>query len=180
MPLPSVIFDARTAGAKLPRHLSAFEQAARHWQSGYELLVVDDTGDRRLPPLALRHQAMLLSCSEAALGGRLNSAVGASHGEVLLFPGLGDRRVPAWLGHRLAIAESERGWDAAILPVQYPGWLRRWWASLYRSSPRDTYWVARDWFERIGGFDPQLGSDALPDLLERLRACQARVAIESV
>jgi hypothetical protein len=179
MSLPSVFLDARTAGAQLPRNLITFEQAARQWQGGYELLLVDDTGDRRLPALARRHQAMLLSCSAPTLGSRLNAAVDASHGEVLLFPGLGARRAADWLSHRLAEVEMDRQWDAAVLPLHDLGRLMRWWSWLHRASPRDTFWVAREWFERIGGFDPQLGSDALPDLLERLRACQARVSIDS-
>lgn len=177
MTLSSVLFDARTAGAKLPRNLVIFEQAARRWQGGYELLVVDDTGDRRLPALAQRHQATLLSCSSATLGSRLNAAVRASRGEILLFPGLGDRRVAAWLSQRLIDVELDSRWDAAVLPVRRHSWIRWWWL-LQGPSPRDTFLVARPWFERIGGFDPQLGNDALPDLLERLRACQARVSIE--
>ncbi|MCE8016904.1 hypothetical protein HOP62_12575 [Halomonas sp. MCCC 1A17488] len=180
MPLASVIFDARAAGAKLPRSMVLFEQAARRWQGGYELLLVDDTGDRRLPDLAQRYQVMLVSCSAANLGSRFNAAVRVSRGDVLLFPGLGDRRAVDWLSLRLIDLdlEPESGWDAAVLPVRRHSWLRWWWL-LQRPSPLDTFWVARDWFERIGGFDPQLGSDALPDLLERLRACQARVSIET-
>lgn len=179
MSLPSVILDARTAGAQLPRSLVTLEQAAGQWLGGYELLLVDDTGDRRLPDLARRHQAILLSCSAPNLGYRLNAAVDASHGDVLLFPGLGARRAVDWLGHRVAEGEMGRQWDAAVLPLNHQGRMMRWWSGLHRTSPRDTFWVAREWFERIGGFDPQLGSDALPDLLERLRACQARVAIDS-
>ncbi|MGR2740610.1 hypothetical protein ACUY1T_19360 [Billgrantia sp. Q4P2] len=178
MTLSSVIFDARAAGAKLPRNLVIFEQAARRWQGGYELLLVDDTGDRRLPALAQRHQATLLSCSSSTLGSRLNAAVRASRGEVLLFPGLGDRRVADWLSQRLIDVELDSHWDAAVLPVRRHSWIRWWWL-LQGPSPCDTFLVARPWFERIGGFDPQLGSDALPDLLERLRACQARVSIET-
>ncbi|MGR4066560.1 hypothetical protein [Billgrantia sp. C5P2] len=177
MSLASVIFDARTAGARLPRSLVIFEQAARRWQGGHELLLVDDTGDRRLPSLAQRHQAVLLSCGSASLGSRFNAAVGASRGDILLFPGQEDRRAADWLSHRLADVELAGDWDAAVLPMRRHSWLR-WWGLLQRLSPMDTYWVARSWFDRIGGFDPQLGSDALPDLLERLRACQARVSIE--
>ncbi|MCE8021701.1 hypothetical protein HOP51_16515 [Halomonas sp. MCCC 1A11036] len=178
MPLSSVILDARSAGAKLPRNLVSFEQAARRWQGIYELLLVDDTGDHRLPALAQRYRATLLSCGSTPLGSRLNAAVRASRGELLLFPGLADRRAMNWLSHWLVEIEPGEQWDAAILPVRRHGWLRRWWL-LQRPSPLDTFWVVRTWFERIGGFDPQLGSDALPDLLERLRACQARVSVET-
>ncbi|MGQ4878301.1 hypothetical protein ACOJCM_06975 [Billgrantia sp. LNSP4103-1] len=175
MTLPSVFLDARTAGAQLPHNLLSLGQAARQWQGGYELLLVDDTGDRRLPDLARRHQAILLPCSAPTLGRRLNAAVGASHGEVLMFPGLGACHAIDWLSQRMAEFELGRKWDAAVSPLYRQRRTRRWWSWLHKTSPRDTFWVAREWFERIGGFDPQLGCDALPDLLERLRACQARV-----
>ncbi|OUE40047.1 hypothetical protein BZY95_14965 [Billgrantia desiderata SP1] len=175
MPTYSVILDARTAGAQLPRTLVAFDRAAGSWKDAHELLLVDDTGDRRLPDLAQRHHATLLPCTAATQGARLNAAVGASHGELLLFPGLVNRRVIDWLPE----VEAERTWDAAVLPVQRQGRLLRWWNWLQRAASEDTYWVERAWFELIGGFDPQLDGDAPTDLLARLRACGARIWLAS-
>ncbi|MCC5882274.1 MAG: hypothetical protein JJU25_06495 [Halomonas sp.] len=175
MPLASVFIDARSAGAKLPRHLVTVEQAASKWKGSHEVLLVDDTGDRRLPPLAHRHQARLLSTTSPLLGSRLNAAVAASQGERLLFPGTLTRDELVWLGESLSADERGLLCDAAVMRRKRRGRLQRWWSWLTRATTRDTFWVARDWFERIGGFDPQLDSEALSDLLERLRACGANV-----
>lgn len=177
MPLVSVILDARTAGAKLPRSLSIFRQAAKCRRGGCELLIMDDTGDHRLPALAQRHQASLLNCNSVPLGRRLNAAVNSSRGEILLFPGTGTPRMAEWLEQRLTEEELGGRWDAAVLSLRAQGWLWRW-RLLQRFSPLDTFWITRAWFERIGGFDHQLERDALPDLLDRLQACGARVTIE--
>ncbi len=179
MLLSSVLLDARTAGAQLPRHLAMLQRASKQWYGSHELLVVDDTGDARLPALTRRHEAMLIHCSGVSLGSRLNVAVAVSRGDVLLFPGLGPRRAVDWLSHRLRTADEAGAWDAAVLRTPRQGRLRHWWHRLQRTSPQDTFWVARDWFERIGGLDPKLDAEALPELLHRLRACQARVTIES-
>ncbi|MCE8014187.1 hypothetical protein [Billgrantia desiderata] len=179
MPTYSVILDARTAGARLPRNLVAFDRAAENWKYAHELLLVDDTGDRRLSDLAQRHQATLLPCTAITQGARLNAAVAASHGELLLFPGLIDRRATEWLGDWLPEVEAKRTWDAAVLPVHRHGRLLHWWSWMRRAAPGDTYWVERAWFELIGGFDPQLDGDAPTDLLARLRACGARIWLAS-
>ncbi len=155
------------------------QRAAREWHGSHELLLVDDTGDARLPALTRRHETTLIHCSGESLGSRLNVAVAVSRGDVLLFPGLGPRRAVDWLSHRLSAAGEERAWDAAVLRIPRQGRLRHWWYRLQRTSPLDTFWIARDWFERIGGFDPKLDTEALPELLARLRACQARVTIDS-
>ncbi|MCE8004498.1 hypothetical protein [Billgrantia ethanolica] len=175
MPTYSVILDARTAGAQLPRSLVILERVTGNWKEAHELLLVDDTGDRRLPDLARRHRATLLPCIAPTQGARLNAAVDASHGELLLFPGLVDRRVLEWLSDWLPEVEAERTWDVAVLPVHRDGRLLRWWGWMQRTASGVTFWVDRTWFELIGGFDPQLDSEAPADLLDRLRACGARL-----
>ncbi|MGY6565825.1 hypothetical protein [Halomonas sp. KM-1] len=179
MPTYSAILDARTAGAQLPRNLMAFDRVTGNWKNAHELLLVDDTGDRRLPDLARRHRATLLPCTASTQGARLNAAVDASHGELLLFPGQVDRRLVEWLSDWLPEVEAERTWDVAVLPVHRQGRLLRWWSWTQRATAGDTFWVARGWFELIGGFDPQLDSDAPADLLARLRACGARIWLAS-
>jgi hypothetical protein len=175
MPTYSAILDARTAGAQLPRNLVAFDRAAGNWKDTHELLLVDDTGDRRLPDLARRHRAALLPCTAPTQGARLNAAVDASRGELLLFPGLVDQRAAKWLSDWLLEVEVKSTWDAAVLPLHRHGRLLRWWSWMQRAASGDTFWVARGWFELIGGFDPQLDSEAPADLLDRLRACGARI-----
>lgn len=177
MPI-SLFLDARTAGPQLPHMLHALERLARQWPGGYEFLLVDDTENDSLASLAQQYHATLVTSTASALGCRFNTAVTASQGRVLLFPGSVGQPLSTWLGRRLAMVEGEREWDVAVLLARPRRPMARWLRWRQRASPLDTFWVARAWFERIGGFDPQLDSEALPDLLERLRACQARVSIE--
>ncbi|MBZ0331925.1 hypothetical protein KZO25_16530 [Halomonas sp. ANAO-440] len=172
----SILFDARSFGAQLPRHLGELKRDPRYGEGRHELLVVDDTGDRRLPGLASRFGVTLLPCPRCPLGERLNGAVAASQGELLLFPGGALHGFPAWLDNQLSDI-GQQGWDAALLGVRNRSVLLRLLNWLYRASPTDTICVTRRWFERIGGFDPELEYDAIPELIERLRACQARISI---
>ncbi len=175
----SILFDARSSGAQLPRHLSALKRDARYREGKRELLLVDDTGDQRLPGLASRFGVTLVPCRRCPLGERLNVAVAASQGELLLFPGGVLRGFHPWLDNQLSDV-GQQEWDAALLQVRRKSVLLRLLNWLYRSSPTDTFCVTRSWFERIGGFDPELEHEALPELIERLRACQARISVEGI
>ncbi|RDB42546.1 hypothetical protein DU490_12380 [Halomonas sp. DQ26W] len=174
----SIVFDARSFGAQLPRHLAALHRVMRYGEGKHELLVVDDTGDRRLPGLACRFGVTLVSCRSHPLGERLNIAVAASQGELLLFPGLALDGFHRWLASQFA-GLGRQEWDAVVLRARRESVLLRLLSRLHRTSPTDTFCVTHRWFERIGGFDPALEQSALPELIERLQACQARVSIES-
>lgn len=177
MSASSILFDARSFGALLPRHLGALQRVT-HWGSGkHELLVVDDTGDRRLPGLASRFGVTLVHTHRCPLGERLNIGVAASRGELLLFPGQVLGGFHRWLDGQFGNLRAKE-WDAVVLQARQQSLLLRILSRLHRASPTDTFCVTRDWFERIGGFDPLLEHDALPELIERLQACQARVSIE--
>lgn len=173
----SVLLDARSFGAQLPRHLDALHRVMRYGGGKHEVLVVDDTGDRRLPGLACRFDVTLISSRPCPLGERLNLAVAASHGELLFFPGLGQGGFHRWLANQLGDLGRQE-WDAVVLQARRQGALLRLLSRLHRASPTDTFCVTRGWFDRIGGFDPVLEHGALPELIERLQACQARVSIE--
>lgn len=179
----SILLDARSFGAQLPRQLDSLHRVMRYGEGKHELLVADDSGDHRLPGLACRFGVTLVSCRPCPLGERLNVAVAASHGELLLFPGLGQGGFPRWLSSQLGVLGRQE-WDAVVLQARRQSALMRLMrlmrllSRLHRASPTDTFCVTRDWFDRIGGFDPVLEHDALPELIERLQACQARVSIE--
>ncbi|MDI5984602.1 hypothetical protein QLQ85_07355 [Halomonas sp. M4R5S39] len=170
----SIFLDARSAGTGLPRHLAALQKLLKGRDGRIELLLVDDTGDPRLPGLASRFGARLLPYKGEPLGDRLNAAVAHSQGTVLVFlaPAL---PLPAdWLDV-VAEGREHHRWDVLVLPARPRGPATRLWQWLGRTPPADTLCVAREWFDRIGGFDPSLDAKALPELLERLHACQARV-----
>lgn len=170
----SIFLDARSTGTVLPRRLVALRRLLQDRNGHVELLLVDDTGDPRLPGLAHRVGARQLPCASEPLGGRLNAAVARSQGLVLVFPGATLPKPTEWLPEAIAAIEHH-SWDAIVLPARPRSLATRLWHWLCRTSPADTLCVAREWFDRIGGFDPSLGLSALPELLERLRACQARV-----
>lgn len=177
MSASSIIVDARSFGAQLPRHFSALQRATQDGEGKHELLVVDDTRERRLARLASRFDVTLVPCRRCPLGERLNVAVAASQGELLFFPGPVLRGLHPWLDNQVS-SLGRQEWDVAVLRARGQGVLLRLLSRLHRASPADTFCVTRGWFDRIGGFDPVLEHQALPELIERLRLCQARISIE--
>lgn len=171
--LISLVMDARTSGARLPRQLDALRQAARQLPQRTELLLVDDTGDPRLPVLANRHGARFTDCGPAPLGSRLNAAVGLAEGTVLVFPLTPERLRPGWLTELVeSLADQTR--EAVVMTRRLPQALRLL-NHLMGRQQAGILAVERSWFERIGGFDTTLDERALPDLIARLHACHARV-----
>lgn len=168
-----ILIDARSAGSRLPRQLSVVAPLAR--TETFSLAIIDDTGDARLPRMAHRYGARLLSVIPAPLGQRLNDAIARSPGPLLIFPGIGSVSSAETLS-RLAAEVAAGRVDVALLPTLQRGPLRGLLAWLRRSRlPRgEGLCLSRAWFERIGGCDPELDDDALDELLERLRACGAR------
>ncbi len=169
-----ILIDSRTSGAWLPRQLAAVAGNGDDGQASFTIVVADDTGDSRLPDLVSRFGARLTICPAAPLGARLNAAILDCTGDVLLLPMA--RRVPS---HdrltRLAAGVANQTYDAAVLPMGRTSLIARLLSRLRRSTPKDALCVSRDWFERIGGFDPELENDAPTELIERLHACGARV-----
>ncbi|MBS9405028.1 glycosyltransferase [Halomonas sp. TRM85114] len=170
----SIFLDARSSGAGIPQRLAALKEILQRLDNRLELLVVDDTGDRRLAVLTKHHRAILIHAEGTPLGDRLNLAVTHSQGEVLLFPVQSTTLTADWLIRTIeSIEHHER--DAVVITRQPSSRLARLWRRLHSHPFSDTLCVSRVWFDRIGGCDPSLDADALPDLIERLRACQARV-----
>lgn len=170
--LATLIIDARSAGPRLPRELGRV--AALADDQTLELVVLDDTSDRRVAGIARRYRARHLPLSAARLGERLSLAIPRTAGEVLVFPVLGcvdaaptlvrlARRVGAGEIDAVSLTDARRGLIDRLLG-------RR------RVDGEIGVCVTREWYERIGGCDPRLDHDALPDLLTRLRHCGARIA----
>lgn len=170
----SIFLDARSSGAGIPRRLAALKEILQRLDNRLELLVVDDTGDRRLAVLAKHHGAILIHAEGTPLGDRLNLAVTHSQGELLLFPAQGTSLTVDWLTRTIESMEHHER-DAVVRTQRPTSRLARLWRRLHYHPFSDTLCVSRVWFDRIGGCDPSLDTDALPDLIERLRACQARV-----
>ncbi|MDI5891084.1 glycosyltransferase family A protein [Halomonas rhizosphaerae] len=170
----SILLDARSAGAGLPRRLAALKPLRQRHDLRMEVVLADDTDDPRLLRLASGHDARIVTTEGTPLGDRLNTAVAHSQGQALLFLPRG-RAIPAgWLVKALVDIEKHSR-DAVVLTTSSPSRLRQLWQRLRHQTPADTLCVSRAWFERIGGCDPALDAEALPDLIERLHACQARI-----
>ncbi len=170
----SILLDARSAGAGLPRRLAALRPLRQRRDLRLEVVLADDTEDPRLLRLARGHDARIVTSEGTPLGDRLNTAVAHCQGEALLFPARGHAIPAGWLVKALADIEQHSR-DAVVLATSSTSRLVRLWQRLSHQTPADTFCVSRAWFERIGGCDPALDAEALPDLIERLHACQARI-----
>jgi len=178
VPIPmtvcSILLDARTAGASLPRRLAALTPLQQRCDLHTEVMLAIHNETPQLRRLARKYDVRLIVTAGTPLGDRLNTAMAHSQGKAMLFPAW-RHAIPAdWLIATLAdIARCRM--DAAVLTASPPTRMRRLWQRVRHQMPADTLCVSRDWFERIGGCDPTLDLDALPDLIGRLRACQARI-----
>lgn len=169
-----ILIDARSAGSHLPRQLAIVASLARSDTAPFSLRIIDDTGDPRLPCIAHRFGARLISVSSAPLGQRLNDAIAPCIGEVLVFPGIGDASSAEVL-MQLAIEVAAGEFDAALLPTLHRSPLQRLLVQIKRLPRGGGLCLTHRWYERIGGCDPNHNSGALDELLVRLRACGARV-----
>ncbi|MGM0914627.1 MAG: hypothetical protein ACQEXC_11785 [Pseudomonadota bacterium] len=172
-PSGTLLIDARSAGARLPRELALVASLAA--DQSFELVVVDDTQDPRVIGIARRYGARHLRLPGAPLGERLATAIPKTSGSLLVFPVLGSLSSThslLQLAQRVSVGEV----DAVILPGSMPGLFAR---LLGRRKPATTAGIclARHWYERLGGCDPGLDRDALNDLVARLRHCGARLEL---
>ncbi|MBB3184125.1 hypothetical protein FHR95_001685 [Halomonas fontilapidosi] len=171
----TILLDARSAGAGLPRYLAALRPLRQRRDLHLEVMLANDTETPRLRRLASEYDARLVTTEGTPLGDRLNMAMAHSQGQALLFPAARYAIPAAWLATALKDIEQHRR-DAVVLTSSPPGRLKQFWQRLRHEIPAETLCVSRAWFELIGGCDPALDADALPDLIARLRACQARIA----
>ncbi|MDR5902648.1 MULTISPECIES: glycosyltransferase family A protein [Halomonas] len=173
MALPSgtLLIDARNAGARLPRELSLVTPLIV--DRDIELIVIDDTQDVRVTRIARRYKARHVRLCVLPLGERLNTTIAGTRGSVLVFPLLGcigSTRTLLQLVRRIGAGEV----DAVTLSGSPPGLLARL-LKRHKPAPVVGICMSRQWYERLGGCDPQLDHDALDDLVERLRHCGARL-----
>ncbi|MDY7116505.1 hypothetical protein RAN53_09100 [Halomonas sp. SSL-5] len=173
LPTGTLLIDARSAGARLPRELALVASLAA--DQAFELVVIDDTRDPRVAGIARRHGTRHLRLPAAPLGERLANVIPNTNGPVLVFPVIGCLDATYTL-LQLARRVGADEVDAVILPGSTPGLFAR----LLGRRQSDTaagICLARHWYDRIGGCDPRLDRDAISDLVERLRHCGARLEL---
>ncbi|APX94661.1 hypothetical protein BWR19_18000 [Halomonas sp. 1513] len=169
-----IIIDSRLMASRLPRCLATLNHAVARYPDRIDIRVVCDADNGSLKTLTRRIGARCETIRLGSFGARSNEMVRRAPGSTLIFPTPCARLVADWLDKADHLLTHHQ-WDAVLLtPRRRPlsQGLRRLWQ---REPETGTLCVRRDWFERIGGFDPSLDEDAHSDLLARLRACQARV-----
>ncbi|MDR9438008.1 MAG: glycosyltransferase family A protein [Halomonas sp.] len=171
----SILLDVRSAGPGLPRRLADLKPFRQRRDLRVEVILADDTEDPRLRRLANQHDARIVTTEGTPLGDHLNTAVAHCQGQALLFSA-GEHAISADSLVRALADIEQHSQDAVVLTTSSSGRLVQLWQRLRHQTPAGTLCISRAWFERIGGCDPALDADALPDLIERLRACQARIS----
>ncbi|MBZ9558360.1 MULTISPECIES: hypothetical protein [unclassified Modicisalibacter] len=170
----SVIIDSRRGYFRLARFLAAIEQNAQGFAGRLETWLVIDKPRNRMDQLAEAHGARQLLLPSQPHGKRLNIASNHSQSDVLVFIDPVIDLPPGWLDF-LEQTLFHQHWDVTALVTE--GWFATHWLQrLHRPGVRvPMLAMRRIWFERVGGFDPELEGGAEQDLLTRLRACHARV-----
>lgn len=170
------IVDAMVTGAKLPRHL----QSIRESGVADHLLPILVTGSRahaRLSSLEQRYHTHCLITPALPLGARFNKAAFTSQAEWLIIA-LQKKPLPASLWISLYPQLTTYSLDVLIIGLAQPSRLERILRRILASALLLPPYIAvrRAWFERLGGFDPELDGDtAIDDFLQRLHACHTRL-----
>lgn len=166
-----IIIDACLMATWLPRQLPGLRHLHRRHGGQLDIHVVSESHQPRLNALSRRFGLALDVVPEPTAGARGNRIVQGTQSDLLLFPSPQYGLPTQWLP-RLVASDD---WDALLFTPPSGTWhhLRRLW----RTPMTGTLCVRRDWFDRLGGFDPSLDSTAPQDLLARLRACHARVRV---
>lgn len=170
----SVVIDFRRGYNRAERCLLTLERLAERIDGDVDRWLIVDRPRLPLGKLAERYGARTLTLPGLTRGSRLNAAANASHGDVLVFIESANELSDEWLGE-IDQALRLQAWDAlALVAERWPvsAWLQRIGRGRLHTQ---VFAVQRVWFERLGGFDPELESQAERDLLGRLQACHARV-----
>ncbi|GHC38215.1 hypothetical protein [Aidingimonas halophila] len=169
-----IIVDTGLMASRLPRCLATLRNAIQHFPGRTDVRVVSHSHNARLATLSRRFGARFEAFEQGSIGARGNAAVSQSPGEALVFLAPRSKLGTNWLSDADRLL-SEHAWDAVVFKAprhDRTRGLRRLWRTPLMPG---TLCVRRQWFERIGGFDPTLDDTAYQDLIDRLRACQARV-----
>lgn len=185
MPRATVIIPAKDAAATLPACLDAL--AALHAvEGGFEVVVVDDGSTDATRAIAVDHPvvARVLDGCGRGPGAARNAGASATDSAVLAFTDADCVPEPGWLGAGLAALDA--GADVvqgAVRPAGPMGPFDRSVSVTTLSGLFETanLVVRREWFTRVGGFEPWLSPQRSKELAEdawlgwRMRRAGARV-----
>jgi hypothetical protein len=158
----------------LPRHLRSIRQSgvADHL---LPILVTSTNADARLTSIEQRYHTHCLITPKLPLGARLNQAAFATQAEWLVIA-LQKKPIASSLWGSLHLQLNTYSLDALIIGITQPTLSERILQRLLASALLIPPYIAvrRAWFERLGGFDPELDARAINDFLKRLHDCPTR------
>nr|WP_290826988.1 hypothetical protein [Halomonas sp.] len=170
------VVDAMVTGAMLPRHLKSIRESgvADHL---LPILVTGTQPNARLASIEQRYHTHCLITPARPLGERLNKAAFHNQAEWLIIA-LQKQPLPASMWAPVYQQLTTYSLDALIIGLARPTLSERIRQRLLASALLLPPYIAvrRAWFERLGGFDPDLDdTSALLDFLQRLHACSTRM-----
>lgn len=167
-----VIIDTRRGYSRLGRCLRAVAKAVANVRGSVDIILIADRVRSRLVTLAEQHAARIVKLPSGPRGQRYNTIANSVQAEALVFIDATAEIPPGWFVHIEDALHDH--WNAVTLTAEsrVPAWL----AHFYHPTGRTmALAIRRTWFERVGGFDPDLDHTAERDLAGRLLACHARV-----
>tara|TARA_R110002012_G_scaffold79146_3_gene201606 strand:+ start:70 stop:693 length:624 start_codon:yes stop_codon:yes gene_type:complete len=170
------IVDTLVTGANLPRHL----QSIRGSGIANDLLPILVTGTHpqpRLNDIEQRYHTYCLITPALPLGTRLNKAAFTSQADWLIIA-VQKQPIPAHQWGLLYSQLNTHTLDALIIGLPQPSLSERILRRVLANTLLLPSYIAvrQAWFERLGGFDPDLDNDrAIDDFLQRLHACPTRL-----
>lgn len=167
-----VIIDTRRGYSRLGRCLRAIASAVTGIHGTIDIILVADRIRSRLVTLAEQYRARIVKLPAGPRGQRYNTIANSVQTETLIFIDATAEVPPGWLVHVEDALQTH--WNAVTLTTQsrFSTWLARF---SYPAGRTMALAVKRAWFERVGGFDPDLDNAAERDLVSRLMACHAQV-----
>jgi hypothetical protein len=168
------ILDALVTGAQLPRHLANI-RSPNNEMANAPIVITALQPDPRSLRFQHYYHAQFLVTPTLTLGARFNCAIAKLKAEWLIIALQAKPLAPdTWTGLTVKLDASVV--DAMRIGLPLPALPTRLLQHFLSSAQAHPPYIVihRRWLEKLGGFDPELDSDAINDFLYRLNACPTR------
>lgn len=182
LPLLSFVLPAYNEAANIGRTLASIRRFAPPYR--YEIIVVDNGSSDDTAALAQRGGARVLSCPDGTIAAVRNLGAAQARGHVLVFLDADVTLTADWQAHLPAALQLLAGEQPAITgshcgPPDDGGWIERHWFREFARETESTHLgsghllIARELFERLGGFDQALETGEDYEFCQRARQAGA-------